>query len=228
MKNKGFASTGVLYTILIIFLTLILLLLIDLQTKKSILDSIKEETVSAIDSKLECSYLDDKLNDLEKKYEKLLADYQDLLKQLETTNATKKDILEGKTAYSQGNIITGIIKSNKVNKKLTKTETYTIPEGYHDGSGKVSVDLSKIATAITNKGVATSNNDTIETMASNINNINIGIPKQITGEGISSKSFECTTTKKAPCNIYDKFEFTAARDYVFIYLNYSGSHSSYA
>lgn len=49
MNNKGFAVSGILYTILLIFLSLIAMLLFDLQNKKNLLDEMKSETSNWID-----------------------------------------------------------------------------------------------------------------------------------------------------------------------------------
>lgn len=56
MNNKGFAVSGILYTILLIFLSLIVMLLFDLQNKKNLLDEMKNETLNKIDNN--CPYTD--------------------------------------------------------------------------------------------------------------------------------------------------------------------------
>lgn len=61
--------------------------------------------------------------------------------------ATTSEILSGKTAYNKGAKITGDMPNNgAVNGSITeKTATYTIPHGYHDGSGKVQIDANEQA-----------------------------------------------------------------------------------
>ena len=56
--------------------------------------------------------------------------------------ASAAEILSGKTAYNKGSKITGTMPNNGAvtGKITTKTGQYTIPQGYHDGSGKVSID----------------------------------------------------------------------------------------
>lgn len=56
--------------------------------------------------------------------------------------ASAAEILSGKTAYNKGNKVTGTMPNNGAvtGKITTKTGQYTIPQGYHDGSGKVSID----------------------------------------------------------------------------------------
>lgn len=63
---------------------------------------------------------------------------------VDSTDATAvaAEILAGKSAYVSGNKLTGVMKNNgAINKKITtKDEEITIPQGFHDGSGKVGID----------------------------------------------------------------------------------------
>ena len=61
--------------------------------------------------------------------------------------ATDAEILSGKTAYNKGNKITGTMKNNgAVSGKIsTKAGKYTVPQGYHDGSGFVQIDATEQA-----------------------------------------------------------------------------------
>ena len=71
----------------------------------------------------------------------------------DTSDATAvaADILSGSSAYVNGNKINGTMVNNGAvtGTITTKAQQYTIPVGYHDGSGKVS-----IATAEQNKIIA--------------------------------------------------------------------------
>lgn len=61
--------------------------------------------------------------------------------------ATAAEILAGKTAYNKGNKVTGEMKNNgAVNGTITtKDGAYTVPQGYHDGSGTVQIDSTEQA-----------------------------------------------------------------------------------
>lgn len=66
-------------------------------------------------------------------------------------NATASQILKNATAYVQGSKVTGTMTNNgAVSGAIsTKAQQYTVPVGYHDGSGKV-----QIASAEQNKIIA--------------------------------------------------------------------------
>lgn len=61
--------------------------------------------------------------------------------------ATAAEILKGKIAYNKGNRIIGSMNNNgAVNGTIsTKNGTYTVPQGYHDGSGTVGIDPTEQA-----------------------------------------------------------------------------------
>ena len=64
--------------------------------------------------------------------------------------ATAPDILTGKTAYGKDGKLTGSMTNNgAVNKSISnKSESYTIPQGYHNGSGEVAISDSEQAKII--------------------------------------------------------------------------------
>ena len=65
----------------------------------------------------------------------------------DTTDATAStsEILATKTAYVNGAKITGEMTNNGgvTGTITTKAQQYTIPQGFHDGSGKVSIDSTE-------------------------------------------------------------------------------------
>lgn len=64
--------------------------------------------------------------------------------------ATADEILSGRVAYNKGNRIVGAMPNNEAvtGTISTKEEAYTIPHGYHDGSGKVQISPSEQAKLI--------------------------------------------------------------------------------
>lgn len=64
--------------------------------------------------------------------------------------ATSSDILSGVTAHARGTALTGSMTNNgSVSGTITtKAQEYTIPTGYHDGGGKVSISSTEQAKII--------------------------------------------------------------------------------
>lgn len=67
----------------------------------------------------------------------------------DTSDATAQvaEVLKGKTFYANGAKKTGTMTNNgSVSGKIsTKTGSYTIPQGFHDGSGSVALDSTAIS-----------------------------------------------------------------------------------
>lgn len=64
--------------------------------------------------------------------------------------ATAAEILATKTAYKNGSKLVGTMANNGAvaGTISTKTGQYTVPQGYHDGSGKVGIDSAEQAKII--------------------------------------------------------------------------------
>ena len=64
--------------------------------------------------------------------------------------ATASELLSGKTAHARGALITGSMTNNGgvTGTISTKAGQYVIPQGYHDGSGKVSIASAEQAKII--------------------------------------------------------------------------------
>lgn len=71
---------------------------------------------------------------------------------VDSTDATAAvaEILSGKTAYARGSKLTGTMKNNGAVNGVISTVNgeYTVPQGYHDGAGKVKIDETEQAKII--------------------------------------------------------------------------------
>lgn len=96
--------------------------------------------------------------------------------------AAVAEILAGKTAHARGAQLTGTMPNNgAVSGTISaKAEQYTVPQGYHDGSGKVqiaSAEQAKIIAGNIKSGVQI-----------------LGVTGSYTGESISAQSKTATPT----------------------------------
>lgn len=100
-------------------------------------------------------------------------------------NAQVAEILLDKTAYVNGNKLTGTMPNNGAVSGVisTKAGQYTVPQGYHDGSGKVgisSTEQAKIIPSNIKAGV-----------------VILGQTGTYTGEGVSAQAKTATPSKTA-------------------------------
>ena len=98
--------------------------------------------------------------------------------------AAQAEILFGKTAYARGAKLTGTMPNNGAvaGTISTKQGVYTVPQGYHDGSGKVSIsqaEQNKLIPANIRQGVTV-----------------LGVEGTMSGsEGVKAQSKEVIPTK---------------------------------
>lgn len=90
--------------------------------------------------------------------------------------ATAAEILLGKTAYKNGEKLTGTMPNNGAvtGTITTKEQQYTVPQGYHDGSGKVSIAAAEQA-----KVIPSNIKDGVEIL---------GVTGTYTGEGVTAQA----------------------------------------
>lgn len=102
----------------------------------------------------------------------------------DTSDATASadEILSGQTAYANGSKVTGSMtnRGGVTGTISTKAGQYTIPEGYHDGSGKVS-----ISTTEQNKIIASNIKSGI---------VILGVTGTYSGEGATAQAKTVTPT----------------------------------
>lgn len=96
--------------------------------------------------------------------------------------AGASDILSGETAYVAGSKVTGSMTNNgSVTGTInSKAQQYTIPTGYHDGGGKVSISSTE-----QNKIIATNIKSGV---------VILGVTGSYTGEAISAQTKTVTPT----------------------------------
>ena len=105
--------------------------------------------------------------------------------------AAVAEILVGKTAHARGAQLTGTMPNRGAvtGTISTKADSYTIPQGYHDGSGAVSIDATEQSKLVANNIKAG-----IEIL---------GVTGSYTGEGVSAQSKTATPSNVAQVIVPD-------------------------
>jgi len=105
--------------------------------------------------------------------------------------AAVAEILAGKTAHARGAQLTGTMPNRGavIGTISTKADSYTIPQGYHDGSGAVSIDATEQSKLVANNIKAG-----IEIL---------GVTGSYTGEGVSAQSKTATPSNVAQVIVPD-------------------------
>lgn len=90
------------------------------------------------------------------------------------------EILSGKTAHARGTLLTGTMPNNGAvsGNITTKSQEYSIAQGYHDGSGKVKIDATEQA-----KIIAENIKDGVQIL---------GVTGTYTGEGVTAQTKSAT------------------------------------
>lgn len=90
------------------------------------------------------------------------------------------EILYGKTAHARGTQLVGTMPNNGAisGSITTKAQEYSIPQGYHDGSGKVKIDSTEQA-----KIIANNIKDGVQIL---------GVLGTYTGEGVTAQTKSAT------------------------------------
>ena len=109
---------------------------------------IVEKDIEITDLKEEVALKQETINNLQGQLDSLNS-------QLAQTNATAAHILKNYKAYSGGKLLVGTMENRgAVSASLNAGQSYTIPAGYHNGSGKVTAN----SLASQTQGTATANN----------------------------------------------------------------------
>ena len=111
-------------------------------------EEIAEKDIEIADLQKEVALKQETINNLQGQLDSLNS-------QLAQTNATAAHILKDYKAYSGGKLLVGTMENRgAVSASLNAGQSYTIPAGYHNGSGKVTAN----SLASQTQGTATANN----------------------------------------------------------------------
>ena len=108
-----------------------------------------------INKDMEIAELKKQVSEKEAEIQELQNQLNNLNSLLSQTNSTADKILSGYKVYSGGKLLTGtMVNRGAISNSLNCGQSYSIPEGYHNGSGKVMANSLASQTV----GTATANN----------------------------------------------------------------------